>query len=421
MSTVAQGNAIAPLRRLIDRVFPRGALAALDPVARLLRAGHRSQPGLRQHLRRGRRARRLQRGLPHPRDRPRRPRRRRADGAVRADLHGLRARRRRAPANDFGRTVLTGAVVAVMASPRRDLRRRAVAGDVDRPQASTRPRRTCTSSSCGSTASPRSCSRRRSRSARSSSPTGGSCSTRSRRSSTRPGSSSGTVLVREPASGSSRRPGARSPAPPPISAIRAIGTPRTTFRIRPGVRGPDRGVPRVLPPDDARGWSQSPIEPLTFTYFTRVAAGLGGRQRHRAQLRARLPGPAGQPDRRLVLAGRLPASSRRPTPMAIGRRSAALLGRNLRDHRGPHDARRHRPVRAGGDARPRSCSAAARFGPEDVATHVRASSRRSPCRSRSMPCPIRCHAGCTRPTTRSARSSASFAGFGVVVAASTTS
>ena len=83
----------------------------VGPVARLLRDGDRPQPGLRQHVRRRCRARCLQRGVPDPGDRPRRPRRGRADRAVRADLQPAPARRRRRrPANDFGRTVLTGAV-----------------------------------------------------------------------------------------------------------------------------------------------------------------------------------------------------------------------------------------------------------------------------------------------------------------------
>ena len=113
-----------------------------------------------------------------------------------------------------------------------DLPGRAVAGRQSSAPASTRRPRTCTSSCSGSTASPRSCSRPRSRSARSSSPTAGSSSTPSPRSCTRPGSSSARSCSRA-GSGSWRRPGARSPAPRPTSAIRAIGTRRTSFRIRP--------------------------------------------------------------------------------------------------------------------------------------------------------------------------------------------
>ena len=68
---------------------------AVGPVARLLRDRDHPQPGLRQYLRGGRRARRLQRRVPHPGDRPRRPGRGRADRPVRADLQPAPPRRRR--------------------------------------------------------------------------------------------------------------------------------------------------------------------------------------------------------------------------------------------------------------------------------------------------------------------------------------
>ena len=73
-----------------------------------------------------------------------------------------------------------------------------------------------------------------------------------------------------------------------------------------GLRGPDRGVRRVPAADgpaDVLG-RHRPADDHLFH-----ARGDRARRRHRlgAQLRPRLPGPAGQPHRRLVLAGRLPA------------------------------------------------------------------------------------------------------------------
>ena len=121
-------------------------------------------------------------------------------------------------ANDFGRTVLTGAV----------------GGDGGRIRRSCSSRRRGSASVIGEHFDPETQAlyvdavpdqllrpdpvrRRRSRSARSSSPTAGSCSTPSPRSCTRPGSSLGTVLFARP-TGSSRPPGARSPARSRISA-----------------------------------------------------------------------------------------------------------------------------------------------------------------------------------------------------------
>ena len=88
-------------------------------------------------------------------------------------------------------------------------------------------------------------------------------------------------------------------------AIRAIGTTRTSFRIRPAFAIRTAAFREFLRLMIPRMFSVA-IEPLTITYFTRVAAGLGVGAVLVAQLRARLPGPAGQPHRRLVLAGGLP-------------------------------------------------------------------------------------------------------------------
>ena len=132
---------VALTRSLIDRVFPTRRAPPLGPELRLLRRWDRPEPGLRQHLRGRCRARRLQRRVPHPRDRPRRPRRRRPDGAVRADLHGSLRRDDERAANDFGRTVLTAAVLVMVVAVIVILSRRTVAGDDRSARASTRPTR----------------------------------------------------------------------------------------------------------------------------------------------------------------------------------------------------------------------------------------------------------------------------------------
>ena len=153
-------------------------------------------------------------------------------------------------ANDFGRTVLTGAVGRDGGRERRrsSSPRRGWPAVVGEGFDAGDPGR-CTSSWSGSTASRRSCSRPRSRSARSSSPTAGSSSTPSRRSSTRPGSSSarssspatyGIFASAWGAVAGRRRPPRRSG--------------RSARRGRRSGSGPafavaDGGVPRVPAPD----------------------------------------------------------------------------------------------------------------------------------------------------------------------------
>ena len=161
----------------------------VGPVAGLLRDRDRPQPGLRQHVRGRRRARRLQRGVPDPRDRPRRPRRGRPDRAVRADLQPAPPRRRRRAGERLRADGADRRGRGHDHRQHRDLPRRAVAGRRRRRGLRPGDPGRSTSSCSGSTAWPRSCSRRRSRSARSSSPTADSSSTRSPRSCTRPGSS----------------------------------------------------------------------------------------------------------------------------------------------------------------------------------------------------------------------------------------
>ena len=270
---------VQTVRGLFDRVFPRGAILLSVLTSRLLRDGHRPQPGLRQHLRRGRRARRLQRRVPHPRDRARRPRRGRADRPVRADLQrasrrdddepGQRLRPDRADRRDRGHG----------RRQRDPVRPRPVAGRRASARASTRRPRSCTSSCCGSTASPRSCSRPRSL---------GEILVANRRFlfyALAPilytgGIILGTVLFAE-RFGIVASAWGRSPARSPTSAIRRRAP--AGRRSGSGSAVPIRtaGLPRVHPADGAAD-ARYPIEPLTFTYFTILASSIGGRQRQRA-------------------------------------------------------------------------------------------------------------------------------------------
>ena len=97
---------------------------------------------------------------------------------------------------------------------------------------------------------------------------------------------------------------------------------RTSFRIRPGFAIRTAGVPRVRPADDPADVLSHPIEPLiVHLLHASSPPALGGRRRLGAQLRARLPGRAGQPHRRRRSRWRSSRSCRRPTPTATGRRS----------------------------------------------------------------------------------------------------
>ena len=186
-------------------------------------------------------------------------------------------------------------------------------------------------------------------------------------------------------------------------AIRAIGTTRTSFRIRPAFEVRTAAFREFLRLMFPRMFSVA-IEPLIFTYFTTVAVGLGVGARVRAQLRPRLPGRCRS------------ASSASSFSLAVfpvlsaafadgdGRPFRAVLGRNLVTIGAPDDARRHRPVRpvghpGRGPARRRQVRCRGRR------PDVGRSWRPSRSRSRSTPWPTRSRAGCTRRTTRSARSS----------------
>ncbi len=267
--------------------------------------------------------------------------------------------------------------------------------------ASTLRRRTCTSSCSGSTASPRSCSRRRFAL--------GEILVADRRFlfyALAPilysaGIILGTVLFGARYGIVATAWGAVAGAAAHLG-IRAIGTMRTSFRIRPRLAVRTAAFAEFIRLMVPRMFSVA-IEPLTITYFTRVAAGLGRRRRVVAQLRARLPGPAGQPDRRLVLAGGL------PTPVGgVRRRRRPDLPVDPRpeprDDRRPDDGRGRRRCSSCPGRSSRSSSVAGSSA-RTTSPGRRPSSPRSPCRSRSMRCPTRCRAGCTRRTTRSARSS----------------
>ena len=167
-----------------------------------------------------------------------------------------------------------------------------------------------------------------------------------------------TVLFAGRATGSCARPGAPSPARPPTSAIRAIGTTRTSFRIRAGLAVRTAAFREFLRLMVPRMFSVA-IEPLTHHV---LHGGRGGHRRRRGvgpQLRARLPGPAGQPHRR--------RRSRWPSSRVLSAAFAADDGPAFRDgprperghHRGPDDARGGRAVPPRRAARRACCSAAA--------------------------------------------------------------
>ena len=245
------------------------------PVARLLRDGDRAQPGLRQHLRRERRARRLQRGVPDPRDRPRRAGRGRADRAVRADLQQPaprdRRRRRRQRLRPDGPD-RRGRGHGRRERP--DLPRGAVAGRPDRGRLRPGHARAVRRDDADQLPRPgdvRGVDRAR-RGPRRQPPVrvlrAGADPVHDRHRRRRP-------CCSPAGSGSWRRPGAPSRAPSRISAIRAIGTLRTSFRIRPGVRGPDRGLRRVPAADGAADGVARRSTRSPSTWFTVLATGLG--------------------------------------------------------------------------------------------------------------------------------------------------
>jgi hypothetical protein len=146
-----------------------------------------------------------------------------------------------------------------------------------------------------------------------------------------------------------------------------------------------------------------PIDPLTVTYFTAVAAGLGAGSVTSLSFSMDYPDRAGQPDRRVVLAGHLSGAvgrvRRRRRARASGPSSAGTSSRSRCSRRSRGD----RPVRAARRRSSTDCSAAASSTPR-TSRGPRRSSPRSRSRSRSMPSPTRSRAACTRRTTRSARS-----------------
>ena len=172
-------------------------------------------------------------------------------------------------ANEFGRTVLTGAilvmtvavVVIFVAAPWLATQ---IGAGFDAPTRElyvTLVRINCLA---------RSCSLRRSAWARSSSRTDASCSTRSRRSYTRAGSSSARCWRAERFGIVATAWGAVAGAALHLG-IRAIGTLPTSFRIRPAfrIRTPAfREFIRLMIPR----MISHPIEPAIFTFFTALAS-----------------------------------------------------------------------------------------------------------------------------------------------------
>ena len=185
-------------------------------------------------------------------------------------------------------------------------------------------------------------------------------------------------------------------------AIRAIGTTRTSFRIRPAfvVRtAAFREFLRLMVP---RMFSVA-IDPLTITYFTRVAAGLGVGAVSALNFGL---------DYQVLPVSLIGVSfSLAVFPAAVGRLRGRRPvhvqrdpGREPGDDRDPDRAGRAWPCSSCRGRSSTSCSAAA-SSPRRTWRSPRPSSRRSRCRSRSTPSPTRSRAGCTRRTTPCARSS----------------
>ena len=238
---------------------------------------------------------------------------------------------------------------------------------------------------------------------------------RSRRSCTRPGSSSARSSA--PSGSASSRPrGGPSPAPRCISASGRSGPAGRSFRAAPSfrVRTPAfREFIRLMIPR----MISHPIEPAIFTYFTVLASTIvvGGVSAVNFALDYQVV-----PVSLIGIAFSLAVFPTLSAAYADRDRATfgAVLGRNLDHDRRLHDARRDRPVRRLGRSSSRCCSAAASSA-RTMSPGPRPSSRRSRCRSRSTRSPIPCRAGlyATHDTIRQV--GASFAGFGVVLLAST--
>ena len=185
-------------------------------------------------------------------------------------------------------------------------------------------------------------------------------------------------------------------------AIRAIGTTRTTFRIRPALAFRTAAFREFLRLMVPRMFSVA-IEPLTITYFTRMAAGLGVGAVSALNfgldyqvLPVSLIGVSFSLAVFPVLSAAFADGDARPF--------RAVLVAKPRHHRHPDDARRDRAVRPVRHAR-RGPAGRRQVHRGGRRRRPRSSSPRSPCRSRSMRWPTRSRAGCTRRTTRSDRSS----------------
>ena len=103
-------------------------------------------------------------------------------------------------------------------------------------------------------------------------------------------------------------------------AVRAIGTMRTSFRIRPRFAVRTAAFAEFIRLMVPRMFSVA-IDPLTDHLLHPGRRRARGRRRVVAQLRARLPGPAGQPHRRSRSRWPSSRSCRRPSPTTTARRS----------------------------------------------------------------------------------------------------
>ena len=160
-----------------------------------------------------------------------------------------------------------------------------------------------------------------------------------------------------------------------------------------------------------------PIDPILTAFFTRAGADVRAGQRVGADVRRRLPGRAGQPDRPGVLARRVPVALRgRRRRRRRGFRS--ILSRNIARDRRPDADRGRASSRSSPGRSIGFLSAAAPFDAEDVArTASRARGVRAVGPAR-QPGVSRCRAASTRRHNTVLQVIASIAGFVTIVAVS---
>ncbi len=335
---------VAWARRLFERFVPRGAI-----LLTVLGLGYFAIGIVRNRVfantyRGRRRARRVQRRVPDPRDRPRRPRVRRARGAVRPDLHDAPEPRRPRrdgvrPDRHDGRR--RGVMARRVVAPVRGC---TVARDGRPAEGGSRHAATCTSSSCASTAARRSCSPRRSASARSSIADRRFLRLRARadplhdRDRRRDGAVRGHVRDRRHRLGRGR--GRRRPPRYPRR-----GHPPDVVPDPAGLAVPDRGVRRVRPADDPA--DAQPPDRAADLHVPHASSRRASRSAASTSVNFALDYQVvpvsliGD----LLLAGGLPDAVEAYADSATGARFTSWCGRNLLVIGEPDDARGHRAVR----------------------------------------------------------------------------